>query len=162
MNNSLPCCRLAVSIVLCSSAVYKSSNTRKQSHSTNCSYCRALNPDRLVWNGNVDPFQHCDSSIDVHCRIARRCAVLQDLCICPVIVSSALHGDREAIGTVASGFDVNVRGCNRGQSSIFRTATQGVFDFVHQVDCDLVQGEAVVVGIGDADIHRNGDIEARA
>ena len=110
----------------------------------------------------MDPFQHCDSSVDVHCRIARRCAVLQDLCICPVIVSSALHGDAEAIGTVAPGFDVNVRSCDSGQSSIFRTAAQEGFDLVDQVDCDLVQGEAVVVGIGDADIHRNGDIEARA
>ena len=109
----------------------------------------------------MDPLQQGDSSVDVQSRCARWRAVLQDLSVCDAIGSVALHGDCEVVGAVASGFDLNIRSCDGGQGSICGTSSQ-VFDLVHQIDCDLLQREPIVVGVGDADIHWNGHIEARA
>lgn len=108
----------------------------------------------------MDPLQQGESSIDIQRRCARQCTVLQNLCVCISSVSIGLNIDWQDVGAVASSSDVNVRSCDGGQGSIVCTAAQRGWDLVHQINCDLLQREAIVIGISHTDVEWNGHVEA--
>ena len=106
----------------------------------------------------MDAVQECDGCIQVQASCPRRCAVLKNQAVIFRRSSGAVYCDGKASGAVSTRLDVNVRSVNSGQDIIIATDTV----LTQRDDCGVTQGEAIVVGIVNADIDRNCDAATAA
>ena len=96
--------------------------------------------------------QERDRSVDVQRCCPRRCAILQNQAIVFCVSQAAIHCNGEASSAVSTSLDVNVRSVDSGQDVI--VVVDGVE--VQCVHCGVSQGEAIVVGVVNTDIDRDG------